>query len=291
MNILEPPIAFRLAILAVVVAITTISCAGPGSGSKPALRLATTTSTEDSGLLAAILPDFEEQYDAEVDVIAVGTGQALTLGEHGDVDVVLVHARAREDAFVSKGFGINRRDVMYNDFVIVGPDSDVARVRDAAAAPDAFTRIAETRAPFVSRGDQSGTHDKELAIWDQAGTAPAALTGWYQSLGQGMGETLIVANELRAYTLTDRATFMSMRAELPSLVILFGGDSIEENPDLQLHNPYGVILVNPALHPDVNEELAATFIQWLTAPDVQAMIGEFGREHFGQPIFLPAAEQ
>jgi tungstate transport system substrate-binding protein len=279
----------HVTIITLLVAVTALSCTWPGSDSTPTLRLATTTSTEDSGLLDEILPDFEERYGATVDVIAVGTGQALTLGEQGDVDVVLVHARRQEDRFVEQGFGINRQDVMFNDFIIVGPDSDPAGVRAAESAIEAFTRIADTRVPFASRGDQSGTHSKELEIWDTSGTAPAPVTGWYQSLGQGMGETLIFANEESAYTITDRATYIGMQDALPDLVILFGGDSVDQNTDSNLYNPYGVIQVNPEKHPDVNAELAATFIEWLTSPDVQTNIGEFGLEQYGQPLFLPVA--
>lgn len=256
----------------------------------PTLRLATTISTNDSGLLEEILPDFEERYEVRVDVIAVGAGQeALTLAEQGDVDVVLMHARRQEDAFVEQGFGVNRQDVMFNDFVIVGPDSDPAGVRAAASAADAFTRIADTRAPFASRGDQSDTHNKELEIWDATGTAPAPVTGWYQSFGQGMGETLVAANEQRAYTLTDRATYIRMRDKLPELAILFGGETIDQNSDTGLRNPYGVIQVNPETHPDINAELAAAFVQWITSPAVQAHIGEFGLEQYGQPLFLPVS--
>jgi tungstate transport system substrate-binding protein len=279
----------HVTIITLLVAVFALSCTRPGSESTPTLRLATTTSTEDSGLLEEILPDFEERYGASVDVVAVGTGQALTLGEQGDVDIVLVHAPQREERFIRDGFGVNRQDVMYNDFIIIGPESDFAGVRDAGNAVEAFAHIASSRSIFVSRGDQSGTHDKELSIWRNAGTAPEALTGWYQSLGQGMGETLITANEQRAYTFTDRATYLSMRDKLPELAILFGGETIDQNPDTSLRNPYGVIQVNPEKHPGVNAELAATFIQWLTSPDVQARIGKFGIEQHGQPLFLPVA--
>jgi tungstate transport system substrate-binding protein len=255
------------------------------SAESSTLRLATTTSTADSGLLDAIIPAFEEEYNATVDVVAVGTGQALEMGENGDADVILVHARAREDAFVAEGFGINRRDVMYNDFVVVGPESDPADIAGTPLAADAFAAIAEAEAPFASRGDDSGTHTKEMIIWEQAGIEPSG--DWYNSLGQGMGPTLIAADELEAYTLTDRGTYLSMNEELPDLEVLVGGDSIEENADPLLLNPYGVIPINPELHPEVNAELAGQFAEWLTNAEVQDRIGEFGRDTFGQPLFFP----
>jgi tungstate transport system substrate-binding protein len=251
------------------------------------LRLATTTSTADSGLLDAILPDFEQQYNAEVEVIAVGTGQALTLGENGDVDVVLVHARKREDEFVANGFGVDRRDVMYNDFIVVGPNADPAGITSMTAAADAFKTIAEREATFASRGDDSGTHTKELSIWSSIGMTPTAELSWYRSLGQGMGETLIVANEQQAYTLSDRGTFLSMRERLPDLTILVGGATLEDNQDKALLNPYGVIPVNPQRHSGVNAALAEQFAAWMTSAETQEQIAAFGKEIYGQPLFFP----
>lgn len=278
-------------LLAIALPPALAACAGlPFGDDEPrTLRLATTTSTEDSGLLDAILPAFERERDAEVEVIAVGTGQALTLGERGDVDVVLVHARKREDEFVSQGFGVNRRDVMWNDFVIVGPVDDPAAIADAASAAEAFERVAAARLPFLSRGDESGTHIREQAIWQETGSVPESGAGWYQSLGQGMGETLVAANEQRAYTLADRATFLATSAELPDLTILFGGETIDANPDPGLRNPYGVIQVNPEKHSNVNDNLAAAFVEWITSPETQEAIAAFGREEFGQSIFQPGA--
>ena len=249
------------------------------------LRLATTTSTADSGLLDAILPDFEQQYNAKVEVVAVGTGQALKLGENGDADVVLVHARKQEDAFVAAEFGINRRDVMYNDFVIVGPSDDPAGIKGQAKAADAFKLIAAKQAIFDARGDNSGTATKELSIWASAGISPTGELKQYNSLGQGMGETLITANEQGAYALTDRGTFLAMQDKLPNLVILVGGATIAENADKALLNPYGVIPVNPAKHAGVQAELAEQFAAWITSAAVQATIGEYGKEKFGQPLF------
>jgi len=267
----------------------TTATDGTTQASNGRLRLATTTSTADSGLLDAILPDFEQRYGAQVDVVAVGTGQALKLGENGDADVVLVHARSREDAFVSAGFGLPRRDVMYNDFVIVGPTGDLAQIGGAQTGKDAFAKIAAASAPFASRGDDSGTFSKEQAIWSSAGISPTAELSWYKSLGQGMGETLITADELGAYTLADRGTFLSMRDKLPNLTLLVGGATIGDNSDPTLRNPYGVIQVNPAKHTGINAQLAASFGEWITSPEIQTRIGQFGVDRFGQPLFYPEA--
>ena len=255
------------------------------------LRLATTTSTADSGLLDAILPDFEARYSARVDVVAVGTGQALEIGTKGDADVVLVHARAREDKFVADGDGINRLDVMYNDYVIVGPTADPAGINGIGSAKEAFTQIAETQSIFASRGDDSGTHTKEKSIWAGAGITPTVDSGWYLSVGQGMGETLIFANEKLAYTLADRGTWLAMQENLPELSILVGGATIDQNTDKTLLNPYGVIPVNSAKHSAVNFALATTFAEWLTTAEIQKLIGDYGKEQFGQPLFYPNSTQ
>jgi len=209
----------------------------------------------------------------------VGTGQAIKTGEKGDADVILVHARAREDKFVAEGYGVNRQDVMYNDFVIVGPEDDPAGIQGMTDAATALARIAEAQAPFASRGDESGTHSKEKAIWEKAGVEPG--DDWYLSLGQGMGATLTFANEKGAYTLTDRGTYLS-RQEGLELPVLVEGDPI-------LFNPYGVIAVNPEKHPHVKYEFAMKFIEWLTSVGAQEKIGEFGVERFGQPLFYPNA--
>jgi tungstate transport system substrate-binding protein len=251
------------------------------------LRLATTTSTDDSGLLQAILPDFEARHDARVEVIAVGTGQALELGANGDVDVVLVHARAREDQFVADGNGVERRDVMYNDFVLVGPNGDPAGVSGMGTAQEALAQIASRGAAFASRGDDSGTHTKEQGLWAAAGITPTAASGWYFSIGQGMGETLLFVNERLAYTLADRGTWLSRRENLPHLVVVVGGSTIAENQDQALLNPYGVIPVNPEKHAGVNFELATRFAEWITSVEAQRLIADFGREQFGQPLFYP----
>jgi len=259
----------------------------PSAGEPQVLRLATTTSTADSGLLDAILPDFEARYGARVDVVAVGTGQALEIGTKGDADVVLVHARAREDKFVADGDGINRLDVMYNDYVIVGPTADPAGINGAVSAKDALAQIAETQAMFASRGDDSGTHTKEKSIWASASITPTVDSGWYLSVGQGMGETLLFANEKLAYTLTDRGTWLAMQENLPELTIVIGGATIDQNADKTLLNPYGVIPVNPAKHPAVNFALATTFAEWLTTAETQTLITDYGKEQFGQPLFYP----
>ena len=269
---------------------TTAPIAAPAAtaaqtGERQILRLATTTSTADSGLLDAILPDFEQKYNVKVDVVAVGTGQALKLGENGDADVVLVHARKLEDAFVAAGFGVNRRDVMYNDFIVVGPVDDPAGIKGTQKAADAFKAIAAKRAIFDARGDNSGTSTKELSIWASTGMTPTAELSWYKSLGQGMGETLTTANEQRAYTLSDRGTYLSMHDKLPNLAILVGGATIDENKDKALLNPYGVIPVNPAKHPGIKSDLAEQFAAWITSAEVQAKIGAYGKDKFGQPLF------
>ncbi|MCB9456446.1 MAG: substrate-binding domain-containing protein [Anaerolineaceae bacterium] len=240
------------------------------------LILATTTSTEDSGLLDYILPDFEALYHATVDVIAVGTGQALALGESGDADVLLVHARAREDAFVESGNGLIRYDVMYNDFIIVGPADDPAGISGMTDAAAAIAQIATSGATFVSRGDDSGTHTKELAIWEAAALTPEG--DWYISAGQGMGAVLTMSEELQAYTLTDRATFATRAADGIALMIVVEGDPV-------LFNPYGVIPVNPAAHPGIDAELGQAFAHWITSLPTQELIASY--QVNGLTLFVP----
>ncbi len=261
------------------------ACATPAPAPTPVpppqkLRLATTTSTADSGLLDFILPDFQNKFNAKVDTIAVGTGQAIELGTKGDVDVVLVHARTQEDKFVADGDGVNRLDVMYNDFVLVGPKEDPAKVKDMTAAKDAFTAISKMSATFVSRGDNSGTNSKEKSIWASAQITPTKESQWYLSIGQGMGETLLFANEKKAYTLTDRGTWLAQQSKLPNLIVVVGGTKIDEDKDKNLLNPYGVIPVNPQKHPGVNFDLATKFANWITSAETQKKIGEYGKEKF-----------
>ncbi len=221
----------------------------------PRIKLATTTSTENSGLLGYLLPIFEGKTGYKVDVVAVGTGAALKLGQNGDADVVLVHARAQEDAFVAAGHGVDRRDVMYNDFIILGPASDPAGIASAKTAAEAFARIAAAGAVFVSRGDKSGTHVKELDIWKAVGIAPAG--EWYKEAGQGMEQVILMADSLPGYTLADRGTWLAVK-DKTSLKICYQGDK-------GLFNPYGIIAVNPAKWPSANYDGAKALIDWLTS--------------------------
>ena len=242
------------------------------------LILATTTSTENSGLLTFILPDFEDEFGVKVDVVAVGTGQALQLGMDGNADVLLVHARAREDEFMAQGHGSRREDVMYNDFVILGPAEDPAGIQGKSKASRAFELIAESESPFVSRGDDSGTHTKEKAIWTEAVIEPAG--DWYISAGQGMGAVLTMADEEQAYTLSDRATYLARTLEGTDLTILVEGDPI-------LFNPYGVITVNPDKGDHIKADLANDFVDWLISLSTQEKIAQFGVTEFGAPLFTP----
>jgi tungstate transport system substrate-binding protein len=280
-----------LAMLVACAAPTAPAPTEPAAATAAKLILATTTSTADSGLLDAILPDFEQKFNADVDVVAVGTGQALEIGSKGDADVVLVHSRKGEDKFVADGHAKERFDVMFNDFVIVGPAGDPAGIAGTALAKDAFQAIADAGAPFASRGDESGTNTKELAIWASIPFTPTAEMAWYNSLGQGMGDTLTFANEQQAYTLTDRGTYLAMRDNLPNLAILVGGENLAENQDKVLLNPYGVLAVNSEAHPNVNAALAAQFVEWITSVDTQRVIGEYGVDRFGQPLFYPSSAQ
>ena len=273
----------------VAVALVAAWCSGDDSSDVRVLRLATTTSTNDSGLLDSILPAFEDEFDTRVDVVAVGTGQAIELGQAGDADVILVHARAREDAFVAEGHGTERHDVMFNDFIVVGPTDDPAAIAGLSIAADGFASIAAAEATFASRGDDSGTHSKEIALWAEAGITPDPNSAWYKSLGQGMGATLNFANESEAYTLTDRGTFLSQSESLPALAVMVGGASIDQNVDPALLNPYGVIPVSPDKG-GINIEGAEDFVAWITSVDTQEEIGTFGVDAFGQPLFYPDSE-
>jgi tungstate transport system substrate-binding protein len=239
------------------------------------LRMSTTTSTENSGLLAVLLPPFEKANDCKVDVISVGTGKALKIGEAGDVDVVLVHARKLEDKFVAEGFGVNRKDVMYNDFVVLGPAADPAGVKGAKTTAGAFAKIAEKQAPFISRGDESGTHQKEKEIWQAAGVKPVG--AWYVEAGQGMGEVIVMATEKDAYTMADRGTYNAFKKEKTDLTIVFDGEK-------GLFNPYGVIAVNPKKHPHVKYDLAMKFVDYITGPEGRQIIA--GYQVDGEPVFF-----
>ncbi|HND22824.1 MAG TPA: substrate-binding domain-containing protein [Rhodocyclaceae bacterium] len=239
--------------------------------------VASTTSTEQSGLFNFILPIFEKDSGVAVRVVALGTGQALDVGRRGDADVVLVHDRPAEDKFVADGYGVDRRDVMYNDFVVIGPAADPAGVKRARDASDAFARIGSQGATWISRGDRSGTHAAELRFWKAAGVDPRG-QGWYKEAGAGMGPTLNMAAGLGAYTLSDRGTWASFRNR-QDLGILFAGDP-------QLYNPYGVILVNPARHPHVKRAAALRFMDWLTSADGRRAIAAYkiGNEQLFYPL-------
>ena len=254
---------------------------GPGVAGET-LTLTTTTSTYDTGLLDAIHPDFEEMYGVSVDAVAQGTGAALETARNGDSDIVMVHARGLEDEFMRNGYGINRRDLMFNDFVIVGPTDDPAGIEGMGSATEALTAIADAEAAFVSRGDNSGTHTKELNLWDAAGTDPGG--DWYQETGSGMGEALNIANQQGAYTLSDRGTFISQRSEIDLTILVQG--PIGDGPEI-LANPYGIMAVNPGVHDNANYDLAMAYIGWITSPGVQEMISDY--ESNGEQLFFPEA--
>lgn len=239
------------------------------------IKLATTTSTDNSGLLAELLPPFQDRFGIEVKVIAVGTGKAIKHGENGDVDVILVHARGAEDRFMEGGHGVNRRDVMHNDFVILGPAGDPAGVRGTADVAEALKKLAAAKSYFVSRGDDSGTHKKEMKLWAAAGVEPGG--DWYLPAGQGMGAVLTIANEKGAYAMTDRGTYLAFNEKLKLQVLVEG--------DRRLFNPYGVIAVNPAKHGHARYVDAMTFIGWLTSPEGQRIIGGFKKG--GEVLFTP----
>lgn len=241
--------------------------------------LQSTTSTDNSGLYAYLLPLFEAESGIEVRVVAVGTGQALRNARNGDGDVLIVHARAAEDAFVAAGHGVARHDLMANDFVIVGPASDPADIAATTDTATAMRRLARGAAPFISRGDDSGTHKKEKSLWHAAGLAPQPGADWYREAGAGMGATLNITIGMNAYTLTDRATWISFGNRQNHRVLAEGDDALQ--------NPYGVILVNPARHSGVRAKDGRIFIDWLLSPTGQAAISAFRVN--GKQLFLPAA--
>jgi tungstate transport system substrate-binding protein len=256
--------------------LVVVGCGGEGEE----VILATTTSTYDSGLLDALVPDFEKQTDYEVKIIAVGTGQALAMGERGDADVLLVHAPSSELELVESGAAINRQLVMHNDFIIIGPEDDPADIEGMTSAADAFATIHESEATFISRGDDSGTHKKEKAIWESAGLEPEGAS-WYEQSGQGMGATLQIANQKDAYTLSDRGTYLAQSENL-ELVVLVEGDPV-------LFNVYHVMQVNPDKFDKVNDEGGAAFVDFMTSEEVQDIIKDFGVDKFGQSLFIPDA--
>jgi tungstate transport system substrate-binding protein len=261
----------------IVFTLVTLLCAATAQAQ--AVRMATTTSTANTGLLDYLLPKFRERTGITVQYVAVGTGAALKIGEQGDADVVLVHDRESEEKFVAAGFGVNRRDVMYNDFVIVGAPADPAQIRGMKDAAEALKRIRDAGSAFVSRGDRSGTHLRELQLWRATGVEPK-WEGYYLSIGQGMGTALIMAYEKRGYALTDRGTYLAYLKKT-DLQVMVEGDS-------RLNNPYSVIAVNPSRQPRINHAGAMKLIDWLTADEGQRAIAEY--KVGGAQLFFPSAK-
>jgi tungstate transport system substrate-binding protein len=259
--------------------VVLLAPATPAPAQSAVVILSTTTSTQDSGLLDVLVPMFEKRSGLSVKTISVGTGQALALAARGEADVTLAHAPALEKRYVEDGKMVNRRLVMYNDFVIIGPEDDPAKIKGMARAVDALKRIAAGEARFASRGDKSGTHTLELGLWKQAGIEPKG--AWYIESGQGMGATLGIANDRRAYTITDRGTWLAFqkRISLPILV----------EKDRPLLNIYSVMEVNPANGPRVNAAGGKAFAEFMLSPEVQAVIKSFGVDKYGQPLFVPIA--
>jgi len=258
--------------------ITLLAACSEGAPLPTRLRLATTTSTENSGLLAHLLPPLEQRENLEVQIIAVGTGKALRLGENGDADVLLVHAREREDAFVAAGFGSERRDVMWNDFVLLGPVSDPAGVRGETEPAAALRKILAANAPFITRGDDSGTHIREMSFWKQAGVDPTDAPQYFDA-GQGMGACLTIADEKRAYILADRGTWLAYKRKLELEVLVQGHPS--------LRNPYGVLLLSPERHPDLAHAAARVLADYLTSEEGRQRIASFRKD--GEMLFHPTA--
>lgn len=265
-------------VLLLVLVLIITSCGAP-SPRPDELLLVSTTTTQDTGLLDVLLPAFTDQTGYDVQLVAVGSGQALKIGEQGNADVILLHSPDAEKEFVANGFGIDRRLVMHNDFVIVGPPADPAGIRGKSPV-EALKQIYNSSATFISRGDESGTHIKELALWDKAELDPAARK-WYLETGQGQGATLLVASEKGGYALVDRGTYLAYKQNL-DLDILVEGDPF-------LLNVYHVITVNPEKRPGINLEAAQAFADFITSPEGQALIGSFGVEEYGQPLFIPDA--
>lgn len=263
-------------LLALFFSMATLLAVFAQSPAQPRLRMATTTSTEQTGLLDAILPVFEKESGYRVEVVAVGTGASLKLAQNGDADVVLVHARALEDAFMAAGWGIERRDVMYNDFVLLGPAADPAKVAQSSGILDAFSRIFAAGSPFVSRGDNSGTDVKEKELWKAAKLSPKGMA-WYREIGQGMAQDITMADQIGGYTISDRGTWLAMQ-DKAALKILSQGDR-------SLLNPYGIIVVNPAKWPSTNVEGARALSAWITGPEGRSLIEGY-KISGGQCFFL-----
>ena len=263
--------------LRLVAVLAVIASAGAARAAERVITLASTTSTEQSGLFGYLLPIFSKDTGITVHVVAVGTGQALQIGSRGDADALLVHDRTGEEKFVADGFGIDRRDVMHNDFVVVGPAADPARIRNGSDPVAAMARIAAVEAPFASRGDDSGTHRMELRLWQLAGVKPVSGPGWYRSLGSGMGPTLNAAAAMEAYTLSDRATWANFKNRGSLVILVQGGE--------RLLNPYSTILVNPARFPTVKAADAKIWHDWLTSAHGQAVIAQY--KIGGEQLFFP----
>lgn len=274
------PAAIEVPIIATEAPATEAPTEVPTAPANPKLILATTTSTQDSGLLDVLIPLFEAKTGYTVQTVAVGTGQALKMGEEGNADVLLVHAPKSEEAFMEAGFGRERAPVMHNDFIIVGPESDPAKIKGVVSALDALNAIYNSSSLFISRGDDSGTHKKELDVWSKAELDPKEQS-WYLESGQGMGATLTIASEKGAYTITDRGTFLAQQENLELLILLEG--------DPPLLNPYHVITVNPQKWPNINYDGALAFYKFITTPEIQKVISEFGVMEYGQPLFFPDA--
>jgi tungstate transport system substrate-binding protein len=262
-------------VIAFIATFTTSSLAQDRS-----IVVASTTSTQDSGLFGHILPRFKEKTGIEVKIVAQGTGQALDTARRGDADVVFVHAKAQEERFVADGFGVRRFDVMYNDFVLIGPQADPAGVKGTKDITAALRKIVDAKAPFISRGDNSGTHIAELNLWKAANLDIGQVKGpWYREIGQGMGPALNTASASDAYVLSDRATWLSFKNR--------GNLAIAVEGDQRLFNQYSIVLVNPAKHPHVKQELGQAFVDWITGPEGQAAIG--GHKINGEQVFFPNA--
>jgi len=271
----------RRLVLAALAALALVANVGPAAAQEKFITVASTTSTEQSGLFGYLLPIFEKDTGIKVRVVALGTGQALDLARRGDADVVFVHDQPAEEKFVAEGFGVKRMPVMYNDFVIVGPKSDPAKVGGGKDVLEALRKIAASQSTFVSRGDKSGTHAAELRYWKDAGVDLDAKKGpWYKDTGSGMGPTLNTASSMNGYTLTDRGTWLSFKNR-GDLVVLVEGDQ-------RLFNQYGVMLVNPAKHPHVKKELGQQFVDWVVSPQGQAAIA--GYKIGGEQLFFPNAK-
>lgn len=264
-------------IFALLFALTAFMLGAMSPAAARDIRMATTTSTDNSGLLKVLLPKYEAKCNCKVQVISVGTGKAMELGKNGDVDVVLVHARESEDKFVAEGHGVNRNNVMYNDFIVVGPKSDPAGLRAQSNVIDAFKVLAQGKSRFISRGDNSGTDQMEKSYWKEAGVTPRG--AWFVSAGLGMGEVLTMAGEMQGYTLTDRATYGAYRDKTGLKIVVAG--------DPKMFNPYGIIAVNPKKYPAINYDGAMDLIEWITSPEGQKAIAAFKVN--GEQLFFPSA--